>query len=87
MQLGGWREESADGVRESGGGGREGVCVCVGVCVRYLCRQKFALLPERQVKCRSSPYVSDSERRRRGGGEDKGMEVWLDDFERILGVI
>ncbi len=52
-----------------------GGCVCVSVCVflcvcciSYLCQQKFALLPERQVKCRSSPHMSDSEKRRKGGG-------------------
>lgn len=33
-------------------------------CISNLRRQKFALLPERQVKCRSSPHMSDSEKRR-----------------------
>lgn len=32
MQLGDWREESADGVRESDGGGRVRVYVCICVC-------------------------------------------------------
>lgn len=71
MQLGDWREESADGVRESGGGGRVCVCVCEGGggnCISYLCQKKFALLPERQVKCRSSPHMSDSEKRKKGRG-------------------
>lgn len=50
------------------------VCMCVYVCVHvscisYLCQQKFALLPERQVKCRSSPHTSDSKKREEGRGE------------------
>lgn len=49
------------------------VCMCVYVCVHvscmsYLCQQKFALLPERQVKCRSSPHTSDSKKKGRRKG-------------------
>lgn len=46
------------------------MCVCVHVsCISYLCQQKFALLPERQVKCRSSPHTSDSKKGEEGRGE------------------
>lgn len=44
----------------------------------HLCQQKFALLAERRVECRSSPRVSDrkrkreEERRGRRGGERVG---------------
>ncbi len=54
MQLGGWREESADGVRESGGGGR--VCVCVCVCV-FVCVLYFIFVPAEV--CTSSRKTSE----------------------------
>lgn len=57
---------------------REGVCVCLYVCVMHLSQQKFALLAERQVKYGSSPRVSDRKRMREkegwGGDWRRGIE-------------